>query len=176
MFELPRGAKAGAFAYAGGQRLEPSLTRGGQRLEPSLTRGGKGWSLRLRGRQRLEPSLTWGAKAGAFAYAGAKAGAFAYAGAKGWSLRLRGGQRLEPSLTREAKAGAFAYAGGKGWSLRLRRGRQRLEPSLALDQLPDLLGDGQTQFLMSVGRQMDAIGTVGRDDLRRVEDRDVCRS
>jgi len=102
MFELPRGAKAGAFAYAGGQRLEPSLTRG-QRLEPSLPRG----------RQRLEPSLARG---------------------------------------------------------------QRLEPSLTLDQLPDLLGDGQTQFLMSVGRQMDAIGTVGRDDLRRVEDRDICRS
>src|SRR5271157_4837045 len=46
--------------------------------------------------------------------------------------------------------------------------RQRLEPSLTLDQLPNLLGDGQTQFLMSVGRQMDAIGTVGRDDLRCV--------
>jgi hypothetical protein len=85
-------------------------------------------------------------------------------GGKGWSLRLRGG----------AKAGAFAYAGDKGWSLRL-GGRQRLEPSLTLDQLPDLLGDGQTQFLMSVGRQMDAIGTVGRDDLRRVEDRYGCR-
>src|SRR5271165_5678459 len=41
-----RGAKAGAFAYAGRERGE-------QRLEPSLTRGGKegskGWSLRLRG-------------------------------------------------------------------------------------------------------------------------------
>ena len=59
----------------------------------------------------------------------------------------------------------------EGWSLlpllKLRQ-RQRLEPSLTLDQLPNLLGDGQTQFLMSVGRQMDAVGTVGRDDLRRV--------
>jgi hypothetical protein len=41
-------AKAGAFAYGRGQRLEPSLTE-----------EGKGWSLRLRKR----------AKAGAFAYA-----------------------------------------------------------------------------------------------------------
>jgi hypothetical protein len=97
-------------------------------------------------RQRLEPSLT-------------REG-------KGWSLRLRG----------RAKAGAFAYAGGQRLEPSLTRRGQRLESLLTLDQLPDLLGDGQTQFLMSVGRQMDAIGTVGGDDLRRVEDRDVCRS
>ena len=45
------GAKARAFAYGAGQRLEPSLTV-----------RGKGWSLRLR----------CGAKAGAFAYGAGK--------------------------------------------------------------------------------------------------------
>ena len=90
-----RRGKGWSLAYAGGQRLEPSLTQGGkgwsfayvggQRLEPSLTLGGKGWSLRLRRGQRLEPSLT--------------------SGGQGWSLRLRG--RLEPDGG--AKAGAFAY-------------------------------------------------------------------
>jgi hypothetical protein len=37
----------------------------------------------------------------------------------------------------EAKAGAFAYAEegrGKGWSLCLRRGAQRLEPSLTTEE------------------------------------------
>ena len=166
--------KAGAFAYVeGGQRLEPSLTsKGGKGWSLRLRRGGKGWSLRLRR----------GAKAGAFAYIeGGKGWSLRlHEGGKGWSLRLRrGGAKAGAFAYVEggAKAGAFAYVeGGKGWSLRLRRRGQRLEPSLTLDQLPNLLGDGQTQFLMGVGRQMDAIGTVGRDDLRRVEDRDVCRS